>query len=675
MRQHPAFSQHDIQLIVRNYVTDPEPRVRKNACKALLELHRQGFKLALEMYDVAVLALQDDYQEVRMEGLDIIYLLSELYPDQIVQNPFASQLQATRLVDDSFIRICDMVNDSSVTVRAKACSLLGKFRAVDYKFLSQTFSKKIMARLRMDVAPKNLAAGPAQKQAQRAKLIATPEGDQDVTAQEVRLLDSGACGAFVHGLEDEYQDVRNAAINSICELCLQNPEFSLLALDYMVDMFMDEIDYVRLNALTSLFRIGSRAPITFDTEQLQIALGVLEDADRDVRESTQRMLEVVVMATADGMTSFMTSIESNMKRFPEDQLSIYQCIKAVARRHGGFVEAMVSEMLHLSKMYLPIEENVESMQYGGHLILIFNAAIPNPRILQMLPKYTYKHYIYLRDKYPSCFPEPSDLASALTMAIADDAENRMKVEDSDSRRSESASASTSAYVTTIAAMRVQTEQDADNHRAMILQQIVVCQRDLRYIVNVHAKQGRNAEFADIFLECCDLLIQIQDSHDTPAFVIQAPTLSAQLFRLSYYMDHTFLGLNATAKVSINYFRVLANLMDQPEVDHERVQRHRHMLLDLRISMLRAFKSPSTQEIIMLMSGIINFHCLNLERIGAQITKPLPNRDNPLDVHPSFPFLVNVEGVIQHVRDTTGIAVQVTFPQNVVRHYYPPLDHF
>lgn len=45
-------------------------------------------------------------------------------------------------------------------------------------------------------------------------MIATPEGDQDVTAQQVRLLDSGACGAFVHGLEDEYQDVRNAAIST-----------------------------------------------------------------------------------------------------------------------------------------------------------------------------------------------------------------------------------------------------------------------------------------------------------------------------------------------------------------------------------------------------------------------------------------------------------------------------
>lgn len=59
---------------------------------------------------------------------------------------------------------------------------------------------------------------------------------------------------------------------------------------------MDEIDYVRLNALTSLCKIGNRGPITFDTEQLQIALGVLEDADRDVREAAHRMLEYVPMS-------------------------------------------------------------------------------------------------------------------------------------------------------------------------------------------------------------------------------------------------------------------------------------------------------------------------------------------------------------------------------------------
>ncbi|KAF9571607.1 Integrator complex subunit 4 [Mortierella alpina] len=788
MSSQQGYSRHDIQVIISNYATDPEPRVRKNALKALLEIHRQGFRLALVMYDVCILALIDDYQEVRMEGLDLIYILSGLYPEQTVQDPQATQLQATRLVDDAFIRICDMVNDSSMTVRAKACSYLGRFKSVDYKFLSQTFSKQIMARLKVDVAPRNLAAGPAQKQAQRAKLIATPEGDQDVTAQQVRLLDSGACGAFVHGLEDEYQDVRNAAINSICELCLHNPEFSLLALDYMVDMFMDEIDYVRLNALTSLCKIGNKAPITFDTEQLQIALGVLEDADRDVRESAHRMLGVVTMATADGMPHFLASLESNMNRFPEDQLSIYQCIRAVARRHGAFIEGQVTTMLHLDKTFLPIEANVEDMLYGGHLVLIFNAAIPSPRILQMLPKYTFKHYTYLRDKYPDCFPEPTeipcpgtqplrDLASALTMTIAKAPSADMEIDDLELGSHVTAmDSASSAYATTIAAMRVQTEEDAESfyeralqnlgrihtlscrlqqlpqqqslqqqrlrssHRTMLFQQIRTCQRDLHYIVSVHAKQARSAEFVSMYLECCELLARIQDSHDSPSFVMMAPMLSAQLFRLSYYMDHIFLGLDATSKVSVRYFRVLANLvwfvgmvqksarestgpsaqsatasvpshfqdggtttreylqsmlqlaikrvtdlqyqMDQPEVDSARLQDYRLLLGDLRVALLRAFHVPSTQEIIRLMSNIttfvpmnIDFESLRLQRISAVVTRPLSNRDTPLDVHPSFPFLIPVEGTIYNIRDTVGIAVQVTFAQNVVRHYYPPADHF
>ncbi|KAG0033116.1 Integrator complex subunit 4 [Podila clonocystis] len=708
-----GYSQHDIQVIVSNYVTDPEPRVRKNALKALLDLHRQGFKLGLLMYDVAILALDDDYQEVRLQGLELIFILSGIYPNQTVQNPHGTALQALRLVDDAFVRICDAVNDSVMIVRAKACSYLGKFRSVGYSFLSQTFSKQIMARLKVDVAPKNLAAGPAQKLAQKAKLIATPEGDQDVTAQTVKLLDSGACGAFVHGLEDEFQEVRSAAITSICELCMHNPEFSLLAVDYLVDMFMDDIDHVRLNALTSLCKIGNKAPITFDTEQLQIALGVLEDADKDV-------------------------------------------------------QVLVPEMLHLDKMFLPIEENVEDMLYGGHLILIFNAAIPNPIILKQLPKYSFKHYTYLRDKYPNCFPEPTeipcpgtqplrDLAAALTMTILKPNTNDMDVDTASrhkgSRRTAPQSAAvSSAYETTIAVMRVQTEEDAEtfyenvlhnmdrihllarqrgsNYRAMLRQQIAACQRDLFYITNVHAKQARAAEFASMYLNCYDLLVQIQDTCNSPSFIMMAPILSAQLFRLSYYMDHGFLGLDPTAKVSVGYFRVLANLvwffgmvqkrsdggssvnssqrdmgmtkeylqsmlqqaikrvsdlqfqMDQPEVDQDRIQRHRVMLGDLRVAMLKAFNSPTTVEIIKLMGNIVKFapmeidvRHLRLQRITAEITRPTMNRDVPLEVHPTFPFMVPVEGIIRHIRDTQGVAVQVTFPGNVVRYYYPPADHF
>lgn len=72
---------------------------------------------------------------------------------------------------------------------------------------------------------------------------------------------------------------------------------------------------------------------------------------------------------------------------------------------------------------------------------------------------------------------------------------------------------------------------------------------------------------------------------------------------------------------------------------------------------------------------INFENLSLQRISAQVNRPLQNLDNPVDIHPSFPFMLAVEGVIHNVNDTAGIALQITFPHDVIRHFYPPPDHF
>lgn len=283
-----------------------------------------------------------------------------------------------------------------------------------------------------------------------------------------------------------------------------------------------------------------------------------------------------------------------------------------------------------------------------------------------------------------------DLAAALTMTITNDGPDGAEM-NMDSITSAQDGA-TSAYATTIAAMRVQTEEDAEafyekalrnldrihvllrqqtspnqsrarpdltkRHREVLLRQLSACQRDLEYIVSVHTKQGRNAEFASMYLECCQLLVQIQESYDSPSFIMLAPILSAQLFRLSYYMDHIFLGLDATAKISVGYFRILANLvwffgmvqkkagtsvssssssssaaglredgltreylqsmlqqaikrltdlqaqMDRPEVDIGRTQGYRVILGDLRVALLRAFKSPSTLEVVRLLSNIV-----------------------------------------------------------------------
>jgi len=55
-----------------------------------------------------------------------------------------------RLVDDAFIKICNMMNDLSMRVRAEAVGLLGSLHHVSPKFLEQTLDKKVMSHLKVE---------------------------------------------------------------------------------------------------------------------------------------------------------------------------------------------------------------------------------------------------------------------------------------------------------------------------------------------------------------------------------------------------------------------------------------------------------------------------------------------------------------------------------------------
>ena len=75
-------------------------------------------------------------------------------------------------------------------------------------------------------------------------------------------------------LLDCVAEVRSAAVDSLCRLAMLHKGFANLALDFLVDMFNDEIEEVRLKAIDSLGCIGSH--ITLWEDHLDIILSVLE---------------------------------------------------------------------------------------------------------------------------------------------------------------------------------------------------------------------------------------------------------------------------------------------------------------------------------------------------------------------------------------------------------------
>ena len=69
-------------------------------------------------------------------------------------------------------------------------------------------------------------------------------------------------------------EVRNASLDSLCELAASSKRFAVLSQDSIIDMVNDEIESVRLNAIHSLRKLSHH--LTFSDDQLDALLGTLK---------------------------------------------------------------------------------------------------------------------------------------------------------------------------------------------------------------------------------------------------------------------------------------------------------------------------------------------------------------------------------------------------------------
>ena len=266
-----------------------------------------------------------------------------------------------RVEDDAFIKVCDMINDSSVAVRALAATLLGKFRSVSQQFLDQTLDKKLMSHLRV-----------VKSEHERAKELHQAGGTRDwdtgqkwgggipkidFDPSEISLMSAGACGAFVHSLEDEYYEVRSAAVESMGQLGQQSTLFASQCLDFLVDLFNDEIVSVRLKAIRCLQKVSSHIELRED--QLETVLGVLEESSREIRTALHELLSSCHITSSAGLDLTLHALLNNLKRYPLDCQSVWKCLQVLGGSHAHLVATMVPQLLSTHPFFMSKEPDVD----------------------------------------------------------------------------------------------------------------------------------------------------------------------------------------------------------------------------------------------------------------------------------------------------------------------------
>jgi integrator complex subunit 4 len=127
-------------------VADIDMRVR---CAALEALAAQP-ALPLALYVPARAALSDHYAECRVLALEVVTRLAQQHGEAEVAPLLLLPTAAAgvRLVDDAFVCLCDLVNDSSARVRALGLRATARLHGVGPTHLAQTLDKKVMSHLR-----------------------------------------------------------------------------------------------------------------------------------------------------------------------------------------------------------------------------------------------------------------------------------------------------------------------------------------------------------------------------------------------------------------------------------------------------------------------------------------------------------------------------------------------
>ncbi|EDV92118.1 integrator complex subunit 4 [Drosophila grimshawi] len=534
------------------YIDSQESGVRAQALHALLTLGERGAHLPPVLYKRAVEAMKDDYECVRKEALRLVHMLGNRHPDYILSAE--RQHEDIRMIDAAFSKVCEALCDLSLQIRVLAADLLGSMTAVSSEFLNQTLDKKLMSNLRRKRnAHERGARLVTSGEWSSGKRWADDAPHEHLDARTISLIASGACGAYIHGLEDEFLEVRTAAVGSMCKLAMSRPEFAVTSLDFLVDMFNDEIEDVRLKAIYSLTAIARHIELRED--QLEIMLGSLEDYSVDVREGLHLMLGACRVSTQSCLLMVVQKLLDVLAKYPQDRHSTYACMRKIGQKHPHLVMAVTGHLLYVHPFFETPERDVEDPAYLCVLILVFNAAEHQVPLISLLPTATHRHYAYLRDSMPKLVPQlPIEGASSTsTTKRIDDALQ--------------AAGSSAEYLQMIL-NHIDDIYTKTDERVELLK---TAQLNLQRLGAIDSDMYGPSNFLETFLSAQIQIEQMQHCARTQRSRIPLKESLAELIRNCLKLQHTFSGLNYGDILQVKQLRLRASALHLVLVVRDRSQ--------------------------------------------------------------------------------------------------------
>ncbi|KAL4587171.1 hypothetical protein LXL04_000038 [Taraxacum kok-saghyz] len=356
--------------VLTGFAKDPYPYVRKAALDGLIGLCKyivvedpgmiQGCYLrAVELlFDTEesvrcsavqmVMYLQFPFIELREEGSQINFgwQVSEWGKLLVANSDGKSKRDCS---DALYVQLCSMVRDMSMNVRIEAYNALSKLQMASEYILLQTLSKKVL--------PNTLHG--------------------QLSTKHSSLPASTAAGAFLHGLEDEFHQVRSCACYAMKMPAILSAKFASEALGLLMDVLNDDSVAVRLQALETVHHMAVYGHLQVQEKHMHMFLGALVDMNKSIRFTARKVLRLTKLHNLDMFTLVIDNLIQSLEKYPLDEPDILSLLFDIGRNHGKFAVSITNEIFPEVDPTCECNWDLNSLKTTAHLVLAISVPLSN----------------------------------------------------------------------------------------------------------------------------------------------------------------------------------------------------------------------------------------------------------------------------------------------------------
>ncbi|KAL6520880.1 hypothetical protein OROGR_017449 [Orobanche gracilis] len=357
-------------MVLLGFTKDPYPNIRGLALDGLAMLTDgvlvEDRSLVDGCYFRAVELLFDAENSVRHSAISAVSKWG-----QLLVTLMSSDETKRERSDALFVQLCLMVRDTKMEIRVAAFNALGSIQTVSEDILLQTLSKKVLLATKEKIYP------------------------GQYTAKLFKIPANTAAFAFVHGLEDEFYQVRTSACHALQMLMVLSAKFARGAVHLLMDMLNDDSVFVRLQALKTLHHMAMHDHLKVEESHVHMLFGALVDNNALIRSTVRKTLQLTKLHKLAMVRSCIDGLVKNLELYPQDEADIFHVFYKIGQIHGKFVTRIIHEVSEELEPSVEGKLVFDKVRAAALLILAISTPVSIERQICSIPPQLYSYAVTL----------------------------------------------------------------------------------------------------------------------------------------------------------------------------------------------------------------------------------------------------------------------------------------